>query len=115
MLTSATALVMGMFKHYVSLIGGTLVAVIGFVADALGFDVPAGVWAVLATAFVAWAIIAAYHDLRIQCGAAIDGLRDKMDHQALADALTGKYAYAKGHFFNVGDIQMLRQPWLDSV
>jgi hypothetical protein len=98
--TSAKALISGVLSHYKQLIGGTLVAVVGFGSDALGLDVPRWVWAIFAGLFVGWAMLLAYHDLRTQCDAAMDGLRDKINHHELAEELTEKHALAVHKFIN---------------
>ena len=66
---------------------------LGFVADARGWDVPTWIWSTLALAFVGWAILLAYHELRTQCDAAMDGLTDKRNHRAIADGLTERYRH----------------------
>jgi len=93
MLQSAKQLLAGIVKNWAQLAGGTVVAVLGFVADARGWDVPTWVWSTLALGFVGWAIMLAYHELRMQCDAAMDGLTDKRNHRAIADRLTERYRH----------------------
>jgi hypothetical protein len=97
---SAKSLLSGVFGHYKLLIGGTLVGAVGFASDAAGFDVPPWVWAAFAGLFVGWAVLAAYHDLRLSCDAAMDGLRDRTDHKKLADALTHHHHFGTHELLN---------------
>jgi hypothetical protein len=100
MWTSAKQLLTGIAKNWAQLAGGTVVAVLGFVADARGWEIPTWIWSGLALLFVGWAVLLAYHELRTQCDAAMDGLRSKTDHQALADALTQLHHYGTHELLN---------------
>jgi hypothetical protein len=115
MLVSLRALAKGIIGHWLQLVGGTSVAVVGFLADSFGFALPTWLWATAALVFIGWAVLLAYHDLRLERDEAIESLGDKMDHQALADALTEKHAFAKQSFFKPGDAMTVREDWLAAV
>jgi hypothetical protein len=47
-----------------------------------------------------WAVLIAYHELRVSCDAAMDGLTDHQNHQALADELSERHTWAQHEIIN---------------
>jgi hypothetical protein len=90
---SAKELFKGVLRHWIQLLGGGAVTVSTFIAQGQGWDVPAWVFHWSALAFVGWAILLAFHDLRLQCDAAMDGLTSRRVAQRTADLLTERHAY----------------------
>lgn len=100
MLTSLRQLFFAVLRHWYQLLGGAAVAVAGLVADSQEWRVPGWYWTAGAVFLLLWATVSAYHDLRVQCDAARDGLRDKVSHQRLADELTAKHRWATHNLLN---------------
>lgn len=80
-------LLVSIVRHWLQSIGGTSMAVIGFVADAQDWQVPGRAWWAVSVVFFVWAIVKAYHELRIQSEAATEELTDYRDHKRIADAM----------------------------
>jgi hypothetical protein len=107
MLTSLRHLLRATLKHWYQLLGGTAMAIIGLLGDIKEWPIPGWIWGTLAYLMLLWAVLAAYHDLRLSCDAAMDGLRDMVDHQGLADALTEKCADAKQRLVTTRNNQLV--------
>lgn len=81
-------------------LSGTLMAVIALVAGVKEWTVKPWIWLLASAGLFAWAVVRAYHELRMECDAALDGLVDKTNHQTLADELTERHRWATHELLN---------------
>jgi hypothetical protein len=94
MWTSAKVLVKGVFGHWIQALGGTLMALIGLIAAIQNWTVPPRVWLALSAVLFLWAIVQAFHEVRVARDDAIGALSKKRNFQRIADTLTTEYAFA---------------------
>ena len=69
-------------------ISGPVTGVVGLAAAIFGWNIKPWVWLTLSALMFVFAIVQAYHRLRIDRDGAMDGLRENRDTQAIADRLT---------------------------
>jgi hypothetical protein len=91
--TSAKLLLQGVFKHWVEALGGTAMALLGLVSDSQAWKVPPAVWIVLSAALFLYAILKAFHDVRVARDAAEREASEQRNCREIADKLTGEYEF----------------------
>jgi hypothetical protein len=90
---SAKELLGRAFRNWGQFVGGPATGTVGLAATIFSWNIRPWAWIALSVLFFFLGIIQAYHQLRIECDAAMDGLRDKRDHQSIADGLIKEYDY----------------------
>lgn len=91
MWTSAKLLVKGAFSHWLQSVTGVVMALISLAASVWDWKVPPLVWVVLSVTFFLWAIVQAYHDLRLEHEKALEELTDYRDHKKIADTMLDRH------------------------
>jgi hypothetical protein len=69
-------------------------ALIGLIAAIQNWTVPPRIWLALSAALFLWAIVQAFHEVRVARDDAIGVLSKKRNFQRIADTLTTEYAFA---------------------
>src|SRR5687768_13356030 len=87
MWTSAKELLRRVVGHWIQALAGTGGAILGLIADIQDWNVPPNVWIAASALMFLWAILCAFHDVRLDRDIAMD-IRD---YQRIADRLTEMY------------------------
>ncbi len=90
---SIKLLVKGVIARWVQTLGGSLMAVIGFLADTQRWQIDPAILYALSLVFFLWALVKTFHDVRIERDQSNERLNEHRDCQAIADYLTQQHAY----------------------
>jgi len=90
---STALLIRGVFSRWIQTIGGTAMALIGFVADTQRWQIDPRVLYALSGAFFLWALVKTFHDVRLERDRYSDAMKEHRDCQTIADYLTKQHEY----------------------
>lgn len=88
---SLKAFARGIVRHWYQSLGGTGMAVIALIADMRNWDLSPRILMGLSAGLFMWAIVRAFHDLRVERDTAQSALSDSRNLQRIADRLTQEY------------------------
>lgn len=90
---SAKELVRRVVGHWIQALAGTAMALLALVAEIRDWDVPANVWLTSSAVMFLWAILRAFHGVRLERDHAIEDAAEKRNVRKIIDTLTARYNF----------------------
>lgn len=83
----------GVLGRWIQSLGGTLMAVLGLIADINQWTITPKIWLSLSGALFFWAIVDAFHTVRLERDAATVMVTDQRHFRSIADTLTARHHF----------------------